>query len=164
MGLKVMIKAAAVVLLALSYLVPVASANAAAVNRANEYLQKQSPAGQASLLGKAVRLNCTGKTAFFMGMGTKAGDEALAFWSVKCANGNTYAVEVAPNGTSMSMQCSAFAANTTHPVKHAPAATCIETKTNVKLDCASTGSVEKKGTTENTTEGKGPRLGISINP
>ena len=55
MGLKVMIKAAAVVLLALSYLVPVASANAAAVNRANEYLQKQSPAGQASLLGKAVR-------------------------------------------------------------------------------------------------------------
>ena len=111
MGLKVMIKAAAVVLLVLSYLVPVASANAAAVNRANEYLQKQSPAGQASLLGKAVRLNCTGKTAFFMGMGTKAGDEALAFWSVKCANGNTYAVEVAPNGTSMSMQCSAFAAN-----------------------------------------------------
>ena len=59
---------------------------------------------------------------------------------------------------------SAFAANTTHPVKHLPAATCVDTKTNVKLDCASTGSVEKKGTAENTAEGKGPRLGISINP
>ena len=59
---------------------------------------------------------------------------------------------------------SAFAAGTTQPVKHLPAATCVDTKTNVKLDCASTGSVEKKGTTENTAEGKGPRLGISINP
>jgi len=59
---------------------------------------------------------------------------------------------------------SAFAAGTTQPVKHLPAATCVDTKTNVKLDCASTGSVEKKGAAENTAEGKGPRLGISINP
>ena len=59
---------------------------------------------------------------------------------------------------------SAFAAGTTQPVKHLPAATCVDTKTNVKLGCASTGSVEKKGTAENTAEGKGPRLGISINP
>ena len=50
------------------------------------------------------------------------------------------------------------------PVKQVPAATCVDTKTNVKLDCASTGSVEKKGATENTVDGKGPRLGISINP
>jgi hypothetical protein len=64
----------------------------------------------------------------------------------------------------LALSGSAFAANTTHPVKHAPTATCIDTKTNVKLDCASTGSVEKKGATENTAEGKGPRLGISINP
>ncbi|GLQ82215.1 hypothetical protein GCM10007881_57380 [Mesorhizobium huakuii] len=59
---------------------------------------------------------------------------------------------------------SAFAAGTTQPVKHLPAATCVDTKTNAKLDCASTGSVEKKGTAENIAEGKGPRLGISINP
>jgi opacity protein-like surface antigen len=59
---------------------------------------------------------------------------------------------------------SVFAAGTTQPVKHLPAATCVDTKTNVKLDCASTGSVEKKGTAENIAEGKGPRLGISINP
>ena len=64
----------------------------------------------------------------------------------------------------LALSGSAFAANTTHPVRHAPAATCVDTKTNVKLDCASTGSVEKKGTAENTAEGKGPRLGISINP
>lgn len=65
----------------------------------------------------------------------------------------------------LALSGSAFAADTTtQPVKHLPAATCVDTKTNVKLDCASTGSVEKKGATENTAEGKGPRLGISINP
>ncbi|ESY67596.1 MULTISPECIES: DUF680 domain-containing protein [Mesorhizobium] len=64
----------------------------------------------------------------------------------------------------LALSGSAFAASATHPVKHPPAATCVDTRTNVKLDCASTGSVEKKGNTENTAEGKGPRLGISINP
>ncbi|MER9136847.1 DUF680 domain-containing protein [Mesorhizobium sp. M0830] len=64
----------------------------------------------------------------------------------------------------LALSGSAFAASTTHLVKHASAATCVDTKTNVKLDCASTGSVEKKGATENTAEGKGPRLGISIDP
>ncbi|RWO69040.1 DUF680 domain-containing protein [Mesorhizobium sp.] len=63
----------------------------------------------------------------------------------------------------LALSGSAFAANTTHPVKHAPVAACVDTRT-VKLDCASTGSVEKKGATQNTAEGKGPRLGISINP
>jgi opacity protein-like surface antigen len=64
----------------------------------------------------------------------------------------------------LALSGSAFAASAAQPVKHAHAATCVDTKTNVKLDCASTGSVEKKGATENTAEGKGPRLGISINP
>ncbi|WP_404925366.1 DUF680 domain-containing protein [Mesorhizobium sp. ORM16] len=64
----------------------------------------------------------------------------------------------------LALSGSALAANTTHPVEHVPAATCVDTKANVKLDCASTGSLEKKGVTETTAEGKGPRLGISINP
>lgn len=66
--------------------------------------------------------------------------------------------------TVLALSGSAFAANTTHPVKHVPAATCVDTRTNVKLDCASTGSVEKQGATESTVDSKGPRLGISINP
>ncbi|WP_027056697.1 DUF680 domain-containing protein [Mesorhizobium erdmanii] len=64
----------------------------------------------------------------------------------------------------LALSGSAFAANTTHPVKHPAATTCVDTKTNVKLDCASTGSVAKKNSTENTAEAKGPRLGISVNP
>jgi hypothetical protein len=64
----------------------------------------------------------------------------------------------------LALSGSAFAAGATQPTKHVPAATCVDAKTNVKLDCASTGSLEKKGSTQNTADGKDPRLGISINP
>ncbi|MEI9419892.1 DUF680 domain-containing protein [Mesorhizobium sp. Cs1299R1N1] len=65
----------------------------------------------------------------------------------------------------LALSGSAFAANNiSHAVKHPTAATCVDTKTNVKLDCASTGSVAKKASAEATTDGKGPRLGITVNP
>ncbi len=58
-------------------------------------------------------------------------------------------------------------AGTTQPSKQATAPSiCIDTKTNVKLDCGATGSVEKAGSTSNsgTADSKGPRLGIGTNP
>lgn len=46
------------------------------------------------------------------------------------------------------------------------AAACTHTNANVKLDCGATGSVEKAGaaTKAGSAEGKGPRLGIDVNP
>ncbi len=57
-------------------------------------------------------------------------------------------------------------AGTTQPAKQAQAAACVETKAKVKLDCSVTGSLDKQGATTGTrsTEGNGPRLGISVNP
>ena len=52
-------------------------------------------------------------------------------------------------------------AGTTQQVKQAPAATCVDTKTNVELDCSATGSVQKP---DAKADIKGPRLGIEINP
>ncbi|MER8484494.1 DUF680 domain-containing protein [Mesorhizobium sp. M1322] len=50
------------------------------------------------------------------------------------------------------------------PGKQAPAAACADT--NIELDCGATGSVEKSGsaTRNGSTENKGPRLGIDIDP
>ena len=62
----------------------------------------------------------------------------------------------------LALSGSAFAASATHTVKQAPAATCVDAKTHVKLDCTATGSIEK--TTASSTEGKRPRVGIDINP
>ncbi|TIO10447.1 DUF680 domain-containing protein [Mesorhizobium sp.] len=48
------------------------------------------------------------------------------------------------------------------PGKQAPAAACVDA--SVKLDCGATGSVEKTDTAKGSTENKGPRLGIDIDP
>lgn len=61
--------------------------------------------------------------------------------------------------TVLALSGSAFAANNTHSTKQAPAATCVDTTTNAKLDCAVTGSVEKSD-----VKAKSLRLGIEINP
>ncbi|TPI16988.1 DUF680 domain-containing protein [Mesorhizobium sp. B4-1-3] len=52
-------------------------------------------------------------------------------------------------------------AGTHQPAKHAPAA-CVQTNTNVVLDCTATGSVEKADA--NKTQTKSPRLGIDVSP
>ncbi|MDX8536485.1 MULTISPECIES: DUF680 domain-containing protein [Mesorhizobium] len=55
-------------------------------------------------------------------------------------------------------------AGTSHQAKQAPAAACVQTNANVKLDCGTTGSVEKTGATTKTDAAKGQRLGIEIDP
>ncbi|WFP78344.1 DUF680 domain-containing protein [Mesorhizobium sp. WSM4906] len=53
-------------------------------------------------------------------------------------------------------------AGASQPAKHAPAA-CVQTHTNVTLDCTATGSVEKADASKTQTI-KGPRLGMDVNP
>ncbi|MER8579431.1 DUF680 domain-containing protein [Mesorhizobium sp. M1423] len=43
-------------------------------------------------------------------------------------------------------------------------AACIDTKTDVKLDCAPTGSLENADAETHKAGSKGPRLGIGIDP
>lgn len=58
----------------------------------------------------------------------------------------------------------AFAGETVN--SHQAPATCVETATKAKLDCAATGSIETThpATGQDTAETRGPRLGIGINP
>lgn len=83
-------------------------AYAAGQGRANDYLLSLSPARQAQTLGQAVGRTCTGKTAFFMGIGIPNFPKRQALWSVKCADGSAYAVKVNPNGASQAIECTVF--------------------------------------------------------
>jgi hypothetical protein len=59
---------------------------------------------QAQKLGKIVQLfgdQCTGRSAFYMG----AALDHAAFWSVKCSNGNSYEVEIKPDGSGAILEC-----------------------------------------------------------
>jgi hypothetical protein len=82
----------------------------AAGNGANDYLQKQSASGQASVLSKAIGRSCIVKTPYFMGMGVNVPGfpKNQALWSAKCSNGATFAVRVNPDGSSLVMECSVF--------------------------------------------------------
>jgi hypothetical protein len=80
----------------------------AAGGQANDYLLSLSPAHQAEMLGNAVGKTCTGKTAFFMGVGVPGHPKRQALWSVKCTNGTSYAVKVNPNGAVQAIECTVF--------------------------------------------------------
>jgi hypothetical protein len=51
---------------------------------------------QAVLLGKLVGTDCAGELAFAMGEGTRAADKGDFYWSLKCADGRSYAVALHP--------------------------------------------------------------------
>jgi len=54
---------------------------------------------QALRLGKMVGADCAGELAFAMGEGIRASDKGDFYWSVKCADGRSYAVALHPGAT-----------------------------------------------------------------
>jgi hypothetical protein len=75
-------------------------------NGANAYLLSLDLAARAQTLGKVVGEGCSGKSTFYMGIGTSGFAKNEAFWSVRCQDGRTYAVETHPDGTSSVLECS----------------------------------------------------------
>jgi hypothetical protein len=68
-------------------------------NSANDHLASLPSTEQALLLGRAVGPNCKGVLAFPMGFGKRDADRGDAYWSVRCAEGGSYAVAVHPDKT-----------------------------------------------------------------
>jgi hypothetical protein len=60
------------------------------------------------MLGKAVGEGCVGTSAFFMCIGDKGFGKDKAFWSIRCRDGKTYAVEINPDSTGSTnvLECS----------------------------------------------------------
>jgi len=73
-------------------------------NVAHDRLVAYSVGEQALFLGKTAGEGCVGTDAFFMGMDR----EKDAFWSVRCANGESYSVEIHPDstGSTQVLECS----------------------------------------------------------
>jgi hypothetical protein len=77
-------------------------------NLASDRLRSLSSGQQAAALGKAVGEGCVGTSAFFMGIGDKGFGKDKAFWSIRCRDGKTYAVEINPDSTGSTnvLECS----------------------------------------------------------
>jgi hypothetical protein len=80
------------------------AAEAPTGNPGHNMLLAQSAAERAAILGKSVGNGCTGTSSFFMGIA----EDRSALWSVLCADGNSYVVNVSPDpvATTKALQCS----------------------------------------------------------
>jgi hypothetical protein len=77
---------------------------------------------QARLLGQAASEDCAGVAAFAMGIGRKDADWGDAYWSVRCADGRSYAVIIRPDraGTATALPCAVVKSAGMECFKHTP--------------------------------------------
>ena len=78
------------------------------LNFANDQLAKLPPAEQAAKLAHAVGHWCIGTQAFLMGMQTTEPGKGNAYWSLRCADGTSWAVQVDPGAGVTAIDCASF--------------------------------------------------------
>ena len=76
-------------------------------NLMNDRLLALPPARQAQALGNSCRRGCVGVSAFPMGVTATGKGKGNAYWSVRCKNGKSYVVQIAPDkkGTEIVADC-----------------------------------------------------------
>lgn len=79
-------------------------------NPMNDRLLALPPARQAQVLASSVRHGCVGVSAFPMGVTRTGRARGAAYWSLRCKNGKSYAVQIAPDkkGTEIVVDCQAL--------------------------------------------------------
>ncbi len=66
-------------------------------NRLNDRLLAMPAAQRAQVVGASLHRDCVGVEAFPMGVAKTGPAKGAAYWSVRCQNGKSYAVEFPPN-------------------------------------------------------------------
>jgi hypothetical protein len=93
------------------------AANAGAAERAgsgnpvHDRLLALPPAEQAKAIGHNVGQGCVGVSAFPMGVVTTEKLKGLAYWSVRCKDGRSFAIQIAPNAQLFVVDCEVLKAN-----------------------------------------------------
>ena len=77
-------------------------------NPAHDQLLKLSPPERAAKLARAIGNWCIGTEAFLMGVVTSGPGQGNAYWSLRCADGATWAVQVDPSAEVTAIDCDDF--------------------------------------------------------
>ena len=80
-------------------------------NPINDRLVALPPAEQAKALAKNVGHGCVGTSAFAMGVVDTTKWKSLAYWSVQCKDGRSFAIQIAPNAQTSVVDCRVLQAN-----------------------------------------------------
>ena len=96
----------ALVLLAVSIAVGSGGARAAGSgNPTNDTLLTLSPDRQAASLANGIGHGCVGTSAFPMGVTRTGAAKGFAYWSVRCKDGRSFAVQISPAGQAIATDC-----------------------------------------------------------
>ena len=76
-------------------------------NPIHERLLEAPPDQQAEVLTKGIK-GCAGSSAFPMGVTTSGKAKGYAYWSVRCKDGRSYAVQIAPDAKMTAVDCKAL--------------------------------------------------------
>jgi hypothetical protein len=77
-------------------------------NPANEALLKLPPAEQAARLADKVGDWCIGTQAFLMGVAASGPRAGSAYWSLQCADGRSFAIELDADGIGTAIDCRSY--------------------------------------------------------
>ena len=84
---------------------------ARSLNPANDQLLKLAPPGRAAALARAVGHWCIGTETFLMGIVAAGQGQGNAYWSLRCTDGSTWAVQIDPLGEITAIDCDSYKAN-----------------------------------------------------
>ena len=88
-----------------------AATRQATTNKANDKLLQLSPPERAATLARAIGHWCIGTEAFPMGVVTAGNGAGNAYWSLRCADGTAWAVQIDPLAGVTAIDCDTFNAN-----------------------------------------------------
>ena len=83
---------------------------AASLNPGNDKLLKMPPAQRSAVLAKVVGHWCIGTETSLMGVIQSGAGEGNAYWSVRCADGSAWAVQLNPDETYVAIDCAEYKA------------------------------------------------------
>jgi hypothetical protein len=85
-------------------------ADTGSLNPAQDELMKLPPPERAEKLARAISRWCIGTEAFLMGVVGAGPGRGNAYWSLRCADGSTWAIQIDPQGGATAIGCEEFAA------------------------------------------------------
>jgi hypothetical protein len=84
---------------------------AAPENKYNEQMLHLPPEQQAAKLADHLGVWCIGTQPFFMGMTKEGAAKGYAYWSVTCAGGQSYMIQITPAGQGAAIDCKSLKEN-----------------------------------------------------
>jgi len=90
---------------ALVFASPAAAQAVGSGNPVNDRLLSLPPAEQAKTISKNVGQGCVGTTAFPMGVVNTAKWKGIAYWSVRCKDGRSFAIQITPKSQATAADC-----------------------------------------------------------